>query len=55
MHSMYMVLNKVTLYTGAWLHGVLRTCARSAAFLCGVSHSNSQNRAVGTLLQWILF
>ena len=35
---------------GAWLYGVHRTCAETAAVSCGTSHAS----AVSTPLQWIL-
>ena len=38
MHHMYTAFNKVTLSTGAWLHGVHRTCAQVAAVSHGTSH-----------------
>ena len=34
---------------GAWLYGVHRTCAETAAVLCGTSHAS----AVSTPLRWI--
>ena len=34
---------------GAWLYGVHRTCAETAAVTCGTSHAN----AVSTPLRWI--
>ena len=30
--------DKATLYSGAWLYAVHRTCAETAAVLCGTSH-----------------
>ena len=35
---------------GAWLYGVHRTCAETAAVSCGTSHAS----AVSTPLRWIL-
>ena len=35
---------------GAWLHGVHRTCTKTAAVSCGTSHAST----VSTLLWWIL-
>ena len=34
---------------GAWLYGVHRTCAETAAVSCGTSHASS----VSTPLRWI--
>ena len=42
---MYMALHEV-----AWLYGVHRTCAETAAVSCGTSHAS----AVSTPLWWIL-
>ena len=38
MHLTYVALNKMTLYTDAWLYGVHRTSAEMAAVSHGTSH-----------------
>ena len=44
----YVALHEVT---WAWLYGVHRTCAETAAVSCGTSHAS----AVSTPLRWIFF
>ena len=44
---MYMALHGVT-WHGAWLYGVNRMCAVTAAVSCGTSHAS----AVSTPLRW---
>ena len=38
MHPVNVASNKVTVYTGAWLYGVHRTCTKMAAVSRGTSH-----------------
>ena len=46
----YMASSKVTLQTGAWLHGVHRTCAEAASVPSGTSHVAKSNNAATTLV-----
>ena len=43
-HTIYAVSNEVTLYTGAWLYGVHKTCGETATVSRGISHVATERR-----------
>ena len=53
MHPIYVALNEMALQTGAWLNGVHRTCAETAAFHVAPAMQQPQS-ATSTPHPWIL-